>query len=88
MNKIWLSKHWYSVVCILQSLLRLKEPAVLLRCRKEDHMLLESVLSSAKEDYAVKANVHEPEIIVDSVHLPPAPSHHHAHGPSWYVSII
>lgn len=68
-----------------QGLLRLKEPAVLLRCRKEDLHLLDSVLSSAKEEYAEKANVHEPEIIVDSVHLPPAPSHHNAHGLSWYI---
>ncbi|KAA8520909.1 hypothetical protein F0562_011582 [Nyssa sinensis] len=66
---------------IVQSLLRLKEPAVLLRCRKEDLHLVESVLDSAKEEYAKKTNVHRPEIIVDNVHLPPAPSHHHAHGP-------
>ncbi|KAJ8764824.1 hypothetical protein K2173_010289 [Erythroxylum novogranatense] len=67
---------------IVQSLLRLKEPAVLLRCRKEDHHLVESVLNSAKEEYAEKLNVHAPEIIVDhNVYLPPAPSHHNAHGP-------
>jgi V-type H+-transporting ATPase subunit E len=60
---------------IVQGLLRLKEPAVLLRCRKEDHHHVESVLHSAKNEYASKANVHEPEIIVDhSVYLPPAPS--------------
>lgn len=68
----------------LQSLLRLKEPAVLLRCRKDDAHLVESALESAKEDYAAKANVHPPDIIIDhKVYLPPAPSHHHAHGPSW-----
>uniref|UniRef100_A0A5B6Z3E2 Putative V-type proton ATPase subunit E n=1 Tax=Davidia involucrata TaxID=16924 RepID=A0A5B6Z3E2_DAVIN len=66
---------------IVQSLLRLKEPAVLLRCRKDDLHLVESVLHSAKEEYAENANVHPPEIIVDNVHLPPAPSHHDAHGP-------
>ncbi|CAL9152976.1 unnamed protein product [Musa hybrid cultivar] len=32
---------------IVQSLLRLKEPAVLLRCRKDDHHLVESVLNPA-----------------------------------------
>ncbi|KAK9147328.1 hypothetical protein Scep_006085 [Stephania cephalantha] len=57
---------------IVQSLLRLKEPAVLLRCRKEDLELVESVLDAAKDEYAEKAGVHSPEIIVDSkVYLPP-----------------
>lgn len=66
---------------IVQSLLRLKEPAVLLRCRKDDLYLVESVLDSAKAEYAKKASVHYPEIIVDNrVYLPPAPSHHNAHG--------
>ncbi|KAJ4823804.1 hypothetical protein Tsubulata_005648 [Turnera subulata] len=67
---------------IVQSLLRLKEPAVLLRCRKEDEHLVESVLESAGEEYAEKVNVHAPQIIIDrNVYLPPAPSHHNAHGP-------
>ncbi|XVF51447.1 hypothetical protein PTKIN_Ptkin04bG0186100 [Pterospermum kingtungense] len=66
---------------IVQSLVRLKEPAVLLRCRKDDVHLVESVLHSAKEEYASKVNVHPPEIFIDNVHLPPAPSHHNAHGP-------
>lgn len=67
---------------IVQSLLRLKEPSVLLRCRKDDLGLVESVLDSAKHEYAVKANVHTPEILVDhQVYLPPAPSHHTEHGP-------
>ncbi|GAV67188.1 vATP-synt_E domain-containing protein [Cephalotus follicularis] len=67
---------------IVQCLLRLKEPAVLLRCREDDLDLVDSVMDSAKEEYAEKVNVHQPEIIVDHhVYLPPAPSHHHAHGP-------
>ncbi|CAA0836007.1 V-type proton ATPase subunit E1 [Striga hermonthica] len=66
---------------IIQSLLRLKEPSVLLRCRKEDVNLVESVLDSAKDEYAQKAQVHPPEIIVDNVHLPPAPSGRNSHGP-------
>ncbi|KAJ4957005.1 hypothetical protein NE237_013788 [Protea cynaroides] len=66
---------------IVQSLLRLKEPAVLLRCREDDLDFVEAVLPSAKLEYAEKANVYEPEIIVDQhVYLPPAPTHHHAHG--------
>ncbi|KAL6511055.1 hypothetical protein OROGR_022179 [Orobanche gracilis] len=65
---------------IVQSLLRLKEPSVLLRCREEDVHLVESVLDLAKDEYAQKAKVHLPEIIVDHVHLPPAPSHHNVHG--------
>ncbi|CAL9151375.1 unnamed protein product, partial [Musa hybrid cultivar] len=74
---------------IVQSLLRLKEPAVLLRCRKDDAHLVESALESAKEDYAAKANVHPPDIIIDhKVYLPPAPSHHHAHGPSCSGGVV
>lgn len=65
---------------IVQSLLRLKEPSVLLRCREEDVHLVDSVLDSAKDEYAQKTKVHPPEIIVDHVHLPPAPSHHDVHG--------
>ncbi|GAB2209739.1 hypothetical protein Droror1_Dr00026962 [Drosera rotundifolia] len=67
---------------IVQCLLRLKEAAVLLRCRKEDLHLVHSVLHLAKEEYVVKANVHPPEIIVDEVHLPPGPTHHHSLGSS------
>nr|GMD01622.1 V-type proton ATPase subunit E [Ipomoea batatas] len=65
---------------IVQSLLKLKEPSVLLRCRKDDVHLVEHVLDSAKEEYAAKERVHPPEIIIDHIHLPPAPSHHNAHG--------
>ncbi|XP_027081336.1 V-type proton ATPase subunit E [Coffea eugenioides] len=73
---------------VVQSLLRLKEPSVLLRCRKDDLRLVESVLNSAKEEYAEKAKVHAPEIIVDSIHLPPAPSHHNVHGPSCSGGVV
>ncbi|KDO76422.1 hypothetical protein CISIN_1g0269492mg [Citrus sinensis] len=74
---------------IVQSLLRLKEPAVLLRCRKDDHHLVESVLESAKEEYAQKLQVHPPEIIVDHhIYLPPGPGHHNAHGPSCSGGVV
>ncbi|XP_031123716.1 V-type proton ATPase subunit E-like [Ipomoea triloba] len=65
---------------IVQSLLKLKEPSVLLRCRENDVELVADVLHSAKEEYAAKAGVHPPEVIIDNIHLPPAPSHHGAHG--------
>ncbi|CAN1300388.1 V-type proton ATPase subunit E [Linum perenne] len=42
---------------IVQSLLRLKEPAVLLRCRKEDAHLVESVVDAAAEEYSEKAKL-------------------------------
>ncbi|KAF3792794.1 V-type proton ATPase subunit E [Nymphaea thermarum] len=74
---------------IVQSLLRLKEPAVLLRCRKADVELVESVLPSAKQEYAEKMKVHAPDIIIDSqVYLPPAPSHHNEHGPSCAGGVV
>ncbi|KAF5179063.1 V-type proton atpase subunit e [Thalictrum thalictroides] len=67
---------------IVQSLLRLKEPAVLLRCRKSDLELVESVLHSAKHEYAEKAKVHSPEILVDTqVYLPPPSTDSESHGP-------
>ncbi|KAF5815991.1 putative V-type ATPase subunit E [Helianthus annuus] len=59
---------------IVQGLLRLKEPSVLLRCRKEDEHIVKSVLDAAKAEYAEKTSVHEPEIIVDSIYLPAASS--------------
>ncbi|XP_078174638.1 V-type proton ATPase subunit E-like [Carex rostrata] len=66
---------------IIQSLLRLKEPAVLLRCRKDDYALVDSVLDSAKKEYATKASVFPPEIVIDTnVFLPAAPSSFQEHG--------
>ncbi|KAK6773307.1 hypothetical protein RDI58_028545 [Solanum bulbocastanum] len=72
---------------IVQSLLRLKEPSVLLRCRKDIVNLVEDVLDAVKE-YAEKPMVHTPEIIIDHIHLPPAPSHHNAHGPSCSGGVV
>uniref|UniRef100_A0A7N0RBG7 Uncharacterized protein n=1 Tax=Kalanchoe fedtschenkoi TaxID=63787 RepID=A0A7N0RBG7_KALFE len=67
---------------IVQSLLRLKEPSVLLRFRKADQDLVADVIDSAKEEYAEKANVYAPEIFLDNqIYLPPAPTHQYAHGP-------
>ncbi|XP_047059683.1 V-type proton ATPase subunit E-like [Lolium rigidum] len=67
-------------ILIVQSLLRLKESAVILRCREEDLQLVESVLESAGNEYAETANVHPPEIVLDrQVFLPSAPSHYKAH---------
>nr|AJD81535.1 vacuolar H+-ATPase [Lobularia maritima] len=65
---------------IVQCLLRLKEPAVLLRCREDDLGLVETVLDDAKEEYAAKAKVHAPEVSVDTqVFLPPPPSSDDSH---------
>ncbi|OEL21701.1 V-type proton ATPase subunit E [Dichanthelium oligosanthes] len=76
-------------ILIVQSLLRLKEPAVLLRCRKEDLELVDSVLESARDEYADKANVYPPEIVVDHhVFLPSAPSHYQAPGPSCSGGVV
>lgn len=60
---------------IVQGLLRLKEPAVILRCRKADHWLVQSILEEAREEYADKAKLHTPQIFVDEeTYLPPAPN--------------
>ncbi|KAL8501100.1 hypothetical protein ACS0TY_020606 [Phlomoides rotata] len=70
------------------SLLRLKEPSMLLRCRKDDLHSVESVLDSAKNEYAQKTNVHSPEVVVDQIYLPPAPSHHDAHARSCAGGVV
>ncbi|XP_050379407.1 V-type proton ATPase subunit E2 [Argentina anserina] len=57
---------------IVQSLIRLKEPAVLLRCREVDRKLVESVLEEAKKVYADKG-FPSPKVTIDGVYLPPPP---------------
>nr|CAB3464916.1 unnamed protein product [Digitaria exilis] len=72
---------------IVQGLLRLREPALVLRCREADRSLVEAVLEVAKKEYAEKAKVNLPKIIIDGkVYLPPQRSNRDAHGPSWYAS--
>lgn len=57
---------------------------MLLRCRKEDLHIVESMLDDATEEYCEKAKVHVPEIIVDKdIFLPPAPSEDDPHAPFW-----
>lgn len=74
---------------IVQSLLRLEEPSVLLRCREMDLKLVESVLEDAKKEYAEKAKVHAPKITVDDrVYLPPPPSGVDSHGPSCSGGVV
>lgn len=69
---------------LFQSLLRLKEPSVLLRCRKVDSALVQSVLEEAKMEYAKKANVRNPNVIVDDrVFLPPPPAQYGDHVHYW-----
>jgi V-type H+-transporting ATPase subunit E len=59
---------------IIQGLFRLKEPIVQLRCREGDFKIVESVIESAKEEYAKKAKVPVPEVFVDDERfLPGAP---------------
>ncbi|KAL8238839.1 hypothetical protein R6Q59_015406 [Mikania micrantha] len=73
---------------IVQGLLRLKETSVLLRCRKEDVHMVHSVLHAAKAEYAERTHVHEPQIIVDNIHLPPAPSHSDPHALSCSGGVV
>ncbi|PPD90142.1 hypothetical protein GOBAR_DD12900 [Gossypium barbadense] len=55
------------------SLVRLREPSVLLRCREVDRKLVETIIDEAKREYAEKFNVPPPKIVIDSVYLPPPP---------------
>ncbi|KAJ4818394.1 V-type proton ATPase subunit E [Rhynchospora pubera] len=74
---------------IIQSLLRLKEPAVILRCRKDDYAIVDSVLDSAKKEYATKAGVFPPEIVIDpNIFLPPAPSSFQDHSLSCSGGVV
>lgn len=72
---------------VFQSLIRLKEPSVLLRCREMDLNVVNSVLEEAKREYAKKTGAQAPSIVVDQVHLPPPPPHDGTNsiGPSWWV---
>ncbi|KAK9986333.1 hypothetical protein SO802_031284 [Lithocarpus litseifolius] len=73
---------------IVQSLLRLQEPTVLLRCREVDRKLVESVLDEAKREYADKAKVHTPKVTVDKVFLPPPPSTADSHESSCSGGVV
>ncbi|KAK4744260.1 hypothetical protein SAY87_010572 [Trapa incisa] len=74
---------------IVQSMLRLKEPAVLLRCREVDRKLVESILDKAKSDYAEKAKVPPPSITLDeAVFLPPPPKSADSHEPSCSGGVV
>ncbi|KAL9246675.1 hypothetical protein vseg_020180 [Gypsophila vaccaria] len=73
---------------IVQSLLRLKEPALLMRCRENDVQHVEHVLDTAREEYADKAEVHAPDVIIDDIYLPPAPSHNDTHGLSCSGGVV
>ncbi|KAJ0028571.1 hypothetical protein Pint_35098 [Pistacia integerrima] len=70
---------------LVRSMLSLREPAVLLRCREIDHKLVESILDEVIKDYTdtEKAKVAAPSITIDTkVHLPPPPSNEDPHAPS------
>ncbi|KAL8102053.1 V-type proton ATPase subunit E1-like [Apium graveolens] len=74
---------------ILQSLLRLKEPAVLLRCREIDVSLVESVLEEAKREYTEKAKLQTPSIMLDKrVYLPPPQTSAGTHGLSCSGGVV
>ncbi|XP_057534938.1 V-type proton ATPase subunit E2-like [Amaranthus tricolor] len=73
---------------IVQSLLRLKEPSVLLRCREMDKRTIESVIEDSKREYAEKANVRSPTITIDKLYLPPPPSSSDPHSPSCSGGVV
>ncbi|CAN6337278.1 unnamed protein product [Urochloa humidicola] len=75
---------------IVQSLLRLREPALVLRCREADRSLVEAVLEVAKKEYAEKAKVNLPKVIIDGkVYLPPQRNNtRDAHAPSCSGGVV
>ena len=67
--------------------MRLKEPAVIVRCREADRKLVESLMEVAKREYCEKAKVQPPRITIDDrVYLPPPPTSANSHEPFWYLS--
>ncbi|KAL2899746.1 V-type proton ATPase subunit E2 [Bienertia sinuspersici] len=73
---------------IVQSMLRLKESSVLLRCREMDRKVVDSVLEDAKREYAEKAKVRSPTITIDKVFLPPPLSSSEQLGPSCSGGVV
>ncbi|KAF6985200.1 hypothetical protein CFC21_003097 [Triticum aestivum] len=74
---------------IVQSLLRLRESSVVLRCREADRVHVEPVLEAAKKEYAEKLKVNLPKIIIDGkVHLPPQRANDAAHGPACSGGVV
>jgi len=73
---------------IIQGLLRLREPAVQLRCRKQDLDAVQSVVDSAKETYAQKVGVDVPEVFVDDKHFLPGPPGSTNHGSSCTGGVV
>ncbi|XWS35435.1 hypothetical protein CRYUN_Cryun21dG0125800 [Craigia yunnanensis] len=70
---------------VVESLVRLKESAVLLRCREVDRKVVESILEEAKREYADKIKVATPKITIDNVYLPlpPPTKEENSHQPYW-----
>ncbi|KAE8767818.1 V-type proton ATPase subunit E [Hordeum vulgare] len=74
---------------VQQSLLRLRESSVVLRCREADRVHVEPVLEAAKKEYAEKLKVNLPKIIIDGkVHLPPQRINDTAHGPACSGGVV
>ncbi|TVU19976.1 hypothetical protein EJB05_36161 [Eragrostis curvula] len=74
---------------IVQSLLRMREPSLLLRCREADRGMVEAVLEAAKKEYAEKAKVNHPKVIIDGkVYLPPQKTARDAHGPACSGGVV
>ncbi|XP_009605125.1 V-type proton ATPase subunit E2-like isoform X2 [Nicotiana tabacum] len=73
---------------IVQSLVRLKEPSVLLRCREMDVSVVKSVVEDAKREYTEKAKVRTPNVTIDNVHLPPPPTDSDPHRPSCSGGVV
>ncbi|KAK9193704.1 hypothetical protein WN944_004401 [Citrus x changshan-huyou] len=67
---------------IVQSMLRLNEKAVLLRCREMDRKLVESIVEEAKKEFAEKTKRQAPKITMDEkFFLPPPPKSADSHEP-------
>ncbi|PWA60154.1 ATPase, V1/A1 complex, subunit E [Artemisia annua] len=74
---------------VVQSLLKLNEPSVVLRCREIDLTLVESVIEEAKRSYVTKSKLSAPKINIDrNVFLPPPPSNKDPNRPSCSGGVV
>ncbi|XP_044483927.1 V-type proton ATPase subunit E2-like [Mangifera indica] len=74
---------------IIQSMISLREPAIMLRCREIDLKVVEALMEEVKKEYTDKAKVAVPTITIDTkVHLPPPPSSEDSHAPSCSGGVV
>eukprot|EP00249_Psilotum_nudum_P010328 c22477_g1_i1 orf=345-1025(+) len=85
------SRHFYQKLLkdlIVQSLVRLKEPSLQLRCREGDLELVYEIIQEAKAEYTGRTKVESVEIHVDDQKFLPLPPDERNIGPSCSGGVV